>query len=227
MNPKQLAGELAADYAKDGMVVGLGTGSTVFFTIHKLGELVKGGMKITGIPTSLQTETLARELSIPLSTLDEHPVINVTIDGADEVDPKMNLIKGLGGALFREKVVAGASKLEVIVVDGSKVVDVLGTKSPLPVEIVQFGYKRTLSALSSLGCHPALREKDGRPFVSDNGNYIADCRFDRIDDPAEMEKRINLTLGVVENGLFVDLTDIVIVGGQDSVEVRGLAQKPL
>lgn len=222
MNPKQLAGERAADYVEDGMVVGLGTGSTVYYTIKRLGEMVANGLQIVGVATSVQTEDLAKELSIPLSTLDEQPEIDLTIDGADEVDPNLNLIKGLGGALLREKIVAIASKREIIVVDEGKDVDILGTRSPLPVEIVRFGFKKTIASLSALGCSPTLRERDGRAFVTDNNNYIVDCRFDRISDPVTLERDINSIVGVVENGLFIGLTDTVVIGRQDDVEVRDL-----
>jgi ribose 5-phosphate isomerase A len=224
LNPKQIAGERAVEYVKDGMVVGLGTGSTVYFTIKKLGMLVSEGLDIIGIPTSIQSEKIALESQIPLSTLEEHPQIDITIDGADEVDPNLNLIKGMGGALFREKIVATASKMEVIVVDPSKMVEILGTKSPLPVEVSSFGWKICFEKLKTLGCSPQLRKKDKEPLISDNKNYIIDCQFEKIDDPYGLESKINNIPGVIENGLFLGLTDLVIIGTEDGCQ---LFSKPL
>jgi ribose 5-phosphate isomerase A len=224
LNLKQVAGERAVEYVKDGMVVGLGTGSTVYFTIKRLGMMVSEGMEIIGIPTSISSENMAKESGITLSTLEEYPVIDVTIDGADEVDPNLDLIKGMGGALFREKIVAAASKMEVIVVDPSKMVDVLGTKSPLPVEISKFGWKNCQESLKEFGCEPKLRMKGDRAYLSDNGNHIIDCLFERIDDPKDIELRINNIPGVVENGLFLGLTDIVVLGTEEGIK---LLSKPL
>ena len=212
MNLKQVAGERAIEYVKDGMVVGLGTGSTTFFAIKRLGMMVNEGLDIIGIPTSLQTEEIAKESGIRLSNLEEHPKIDVTIDGADEVDPQLDLIKGMGGALFREKIIASASDMEVIVVDPSKMVDLLGTKSPLPVEVSRFGWKNCLESLTKLGCEAKLRTKDEAFYITDNDNYIIDCSFERIDDPKILESEINNIPGVVENGLFLGLADIVIMG---------------
>ena len=224
MNPKQIAGERATEYVKDGMVVGLGTGSTVYFTIKKLGIRVSEGLDIIGIPTSIQSEKIAKDSQIKLSTLEDHPQIDVTIDGADEVDPNLNLIKGMGGALFREKIVASASKMEVIVVDPSKMVEILGTKSPLPVEVSSFGWKICFEELQTLGCSPTLRKKDGEILISDNKNYIIDCSFEKIDDPKTLESKINNIPGVIENGLFLGLADLVIVGAVDGCQ---LFSKPL
>ena len=215
MNLKQVAGERAIEYVKDGMVVGLGTGSTVYYTIKRLGMMVVQGMDIIGIPTSISTKKIAEESGITLSNLEEHPQIDVTIDGADEVDPNLNLIKGMGGALFREKIVAFASKMEVIVGDPSKMVDLLGTKSPLPVEVSTFGWKNCLEELGKLGCTPELRVKEGKTFFSDNQNYIIDCTFSKIEEPVHLEVQINNIPGVVENGLFLGLTDLVIIGTED------------
>ncbi len=212
---KQVAGERAIEYVKDGMVVGLGTGSKTYFAIKRLGMLVNEGLDIIGIPTSVQSEKIARESGIKLSSLEEHPEIDVTIDGADEVDPQMNLIKGMGGALLREKIVAFASKMEVIVVDPSKMVDVLGTKSPLPVEVSKFGWKNSLEKLKKLGCGAKLRMKDEAIYTTDNNNYIIDCSFERIDDPESLESQINNIPGVMENGLFLGIADIVIMGTED------------
>ncbi len=216
---KRLAGEKAAEYVKDGMVVGLGTGSTVKYTILKLGEMVRDGLDIIGIPTSRATEELAREVGIPIGSINEYGDIELTIDGADEVDPEMNLIKGGGGALLREKMVAYASKYEVIVVDESKIKEYLG-EFPLPVEIVKFGHRKTMKNLEALGCVPALRMKDGEVFITDNGNYIVDCKFGRIEKPAEMEVEIDRIPGVVEVGLFINIADEVIIGKKNGVEIR-------
>jgi ribose 5-phosphate isomerase A len=182
LNLKQVAGERAIEFVKDGMVVGLGTGSTTYFTIKRLGMMVNEGLNIIGIPTSVQTEKIAKESGIRLSNLEEHPEVDVTIDGADEVDPQLNLIKGMGGALLREKIVASASKMEVIVVDPSKMVEILGTKSPLPVEVSIFGWKNCLAKLKKLGCDAKLRMKDEVIYITDNNNYIIDCSFERIDN---------------------------------------------
>lgn len=224
MNLKQSAGERACEYVKDGDIVGLGTGSTAFFTIKKLGMMVSEGLDITGIPTSISSETLAKKSGIRLSTLEEHPEINITIDGADEFDPNLNLIKGMGGALFREKIVASASKMGIIVVDPSKSVDILGTKSPLPVEVASFGWKQCIAKLNELGCSPVLRKRDGAIYLSDNKNHIIDCSFEIIDDPWGLESRINNIPGVVENGLFLGLTDLVIMGTEEGEK---LFSKPL
>ena len=215
MNLKQTAGERAIEFIKDGMVVGLGTGSTTYYAIKRLGMMVNQGLDITGIPTSVQTEKIAKESGIKLSTLEEHPEVDVTIDGADEVDPNLNLIKGMGGALFREKIVASASKMEVIVVDPSKMVEVLGTKSPLPVEVSKFGWKICLKKLEKLGCKAKLRMIEEVEYTTDNDNYIVDCSFERIDNPKSLEAEINCIPGVIENGLFIGIADIVIMGTED------------
>jgi ribose 5-phosphate isomerase A len=219
MNLKQIAGEKAVEYVKDGMVVGLGTGSTVFYAIKKIGERVKNGLDIIGIPTSVETEKLAKQIGIQLSTLEEHPVIDVTIDGADEIDKKLNLIKGMGGALLREKIVASASKKEIIAADTSKLVDTLGTKSPLPVEVTRFGWSSVAKKISELGCNVGLRKKNGEIFITDNGNYILDCKFHQIDKPKEMEQKINLIPGVLENGLFIGLADVAVVASEKGIKI--------
>jgi ribose 5-phosphate isomerase A len=178
---------------------------------------VMDGMRIIGISTSTDSEILGRSVGIKIGELKDYPVVNLTIDGADEVDPDLNLIKGLGGALVREKIVATATEMEVIVVDDSKLVDYLCQKAPLPVEIVRFAHDATVRRLREFDCEPKLRMKDGQPFVTDNGNYIADCRFKRIDDPRTLEAEINLVPGVVDNGLFVGLADRVIVSSKDGI----------
>jgi ribose 5-phosphate isomerase A len=209
LNEKKEVGEKAVDYVKEGMVVGLGTGSTVFYTISKLGKLVQQGFSIKGIPTSKQTEKLAIDVGIPLVSLNEIDHIDLAIDGADEVNRDLDLIKGGGGALLREKIIAKAAKTFIVVTDSHKNVDTLGT-FPLPIEVVPFGYEMTMKYIRELGGNPKLREKDGNPFLTDNGNYIIDSSFQEINHPKELEKNLNLIPGVVDNGLFVGLADAVI-----------------
>jgi ribose 5-phosphate isomerase A len=215
---KEAAGRAAAKLVFDGEVVGLGTGSTAYFTVVALGERVKAGLKIIGIPTSVNTAELARTVGIPLTTLDDHPVIDITIDGADEVDPQLRLIKGGGGALTREKVIATASKRMVVVVDSSKAVPVLG-KFPLPVEVIAFARTVVERKIVSLGGSPKLRLKpDGKPFVTDNGNQILDCSFGQIADPPALALTLSDTPGIVEHGLFIGLAKLALVGRGERVE---------
>ncbi len=216
---KKMAGEKAAERIKDGMIIGLGTGSTVKYTVLRIGEMVKDGLEIIGIPTSRATEQLASRIGIPLGDINEYQEIDLTIDGADQVDSELNLIKGGGGALLREKMVAHASKYEIIVVDERKICNVLGS-FPLPVEIVKFGYQRTISVLEKLGCRASLRHRDGEIYVTDNGNYIVDCKFEEIRDPQTLEREIDEIPGVVEIGLFVNLADEIIIGRKDGIEIR-------
>ncbi|MEA2053926.1 MAG: ribose-5-phosphate isomerase RpiA [Candidatus Thermoplasmatota archaeon] len=208
---KKMAACHVVRYVEDGMVVGLGTGSTVKYAIKKIGEMVKKGVKIIGIPTSLETEKLARNEGITLSTLNEHE-IDITIDGADQVDENLNLIKGGGGALLREKMVASCSKKEIIIVDESKIVE--SFSFPLPVEVVKFGWKSVVPKIKKLGFMPELRGD----FVTDNGNYILDCKYKNIENVGEMEKLLNNVPGVVENGLFIDLATEIIVGTADGAK---------
>ncbi|UCE80328.1 MAG: ribose 5-phosphate isomerase A [Methanobacteriota archaeon] len=221
MNRKEAAAREAAKYVEDGMVVGLGSGSTASMAIKLIGQKIKDeGMEIIGIPTSMASDLLGRAVGIRMGELDDHREIDLTIDGADEVDPRLNLVKGLGGALLWEKVVAASTKVEMIVVDDSKLVEHLCQKAPLPIEIVRFSHRTTARRLASLGCVPELRVADeDEPFVTDNGNYIVDCRFDRIDDPKSMESRINAIPGVVENGLFIGLASKVIVSSADGIRI--------
>jgi ribose 5-phosphate isomerase A len=215
---KKLAGVKAVEHIEDGMIIGLGTGSTVEYTLRKLGELIKDGLKIEGIPTSIHTKRIAKEEKIPLTTLEEHPVIDITIDGADEVDSDINLIKGGGGALVREKIIAFNSKKLIIVIDDSKIVKALGIDFPLPVEVVKFGWTSIKKTLEELGCNVVLREiMQNEPFITDNGNYILDCEFERITEPEQLEMNINNIPGVVDNGLFIGLVDEVIVGGKQGI----------
>ncbi len=215
---KEAAGRAAAKLVREGDIVGLGTGSTAYFAVVALGERVKAGLKIIGIPTSVHTADLARAVGIPLTTLDDHPEIDITIDGADEVDPKLNLIKGGGGALTREKVVASASKKMVVVADSGKVVAVLG-KFPLPVEVIAFARTVVERKIVALGGSPKLRVKaDGSPFVTDNGNEILDCSFGKIADPPALARELSVTPGVVEHGLFIGLAKVAVVARGTAVE---------
>lgn len=219
---KKIVAEKAVDtFVKDGMNVGLGTGSTAYFAIKRIGQLVADGYDLTCVATSVQSENLARESGIKVVDLDEVDKLDVTIDGADEVDPKMQLVKGLGGALLREKIVAAATVREVIIVDESKLVEKLGTKAPLPVEVLRFGHEHTRYALERQGCKPELRMRDGEPFVTDGGNYIYDCRFpEGISNPFFLESRIDVIPGVVENGLFLNTAFDVLVSRQDGTVSR-------
>ena len=214
---KRLAAEKSVEYVKNGMILGLGTGSTAEYAIRKLGKLVKNGLEIKGIPTSMHTKRVAKECNIPLTKLEENPKIDLTIDGADEVDSDLNLIKGGGGALTREKIIAYHSKKEIIVVDDSKIVKALGIDFPLPGEILKYGWTSTKKALEEFGCNVELRKIMNEPFITDNSNYILDCEFERIDEPEQLEKDINNIPGVVENGLFIGLVDEVIVGSKQGI----------
>lgn len=217
MNLKKLAAEKAVDYIENGMIVGLGTGSTALYAVEKLGFLVRERvLKITGIPTSKETESIAKKFHIPLSTLDEYSEIDVTIDGADEIDPKLNLIKGRGGALVREKIVASCTKKEIIVADSSKLVNVLGERARLPVEVAPFGWRAAERKIASeFNCKPELRREHSKIFVTDNGNYILDCKFEKIANPEKLEKEINSIPGVVDNGLFIGLADIALIAEEN------------
>lgn len=220
MDPKEAAAAEAVKYVEDGMVVGLGSGSTASMAIKLMGARVKEeGLEIIGIPTSMASDLLGRAVGIKIGDLDDHRQVDMTIDGADEVDGGLNLVKGLGGALVREKIVAASTRLEMIVVDRSKLVDRLGTKAPIPVEVVNFSYNSTMRMLAGLGCEPVLRTSGGRSYITDNGNLIVDCRFERIDDPKSLEAELNLIPGVVDNGLFIGLADKVIVGSENGVEI--------
>lgn len=201
------------------MVIGLGTGRTASYAIRKIGGMVKSGMEFTAIPTSAASSELAESLGIRISTLEEHSVIDVTIDGADEVDPSLNLVKGKGGALLREKIVADSTKQEIIVVDEGKLVRRLGEKEAVPVEVMRFGYLHTAGRLASLGCKAVTRQEGGSFFITDNGNYIVDCIFPLIEDPARLQERINTIPGVVDNGLFIGMASRAVVGGPTDVRI--------
>ena len=212
MNPKQRAGEKAVDYVRSGMKVGLGTGSTAYFTILELGRRSKNeGLQIEAIATSVESENLAREWEIPMVTFADIDHLDVTIDGADEADPQLNLIKGGGAALLREKIVASATRFYVIVADERKYVDQLG-KFGLPVEIIPFAWEETFRQVAALGCVPTRREKEGKVVITDNQNYIFDCDFGLIEDAYRLDSQLQAIPGVVETGLFLDKTDVLIIG---------------
>lgn len=214
MDRKRLAAEKAVEYIKNGMIVGLGTGSTAYWAIREIGQRVSEGLAIQVVPTSKQSEAQARRLGIPIVTFAEIAAIDITIDGADEVDGQLNVIKGGGGALLREKIVASVSKELIIIVDEDKKVGHLG-QFPLPVEVVPFGHESTLRKLRALGCEAALRMHEEHPVITDNGNYTIDCRFGPIGNPAELHAAINGIVGVVDNGLFIGMANLVIVGCED------------
>jgi ribose 5-phosphate isomerase A len=218
MDKKKRAGEKAVEFVQPGMIVGLGTGSTAYWAVRKLGELVKGGLHIRGIATSAQTEDLALQLGIPLISLGECEYVDLTIDGADEIDSHLDMIKGGGGALFREKMVALASKRVIIVADDTKLVRQLGSFR-LPVEIVPFGWETTARQVERLGCLAVRREEGKTPFVTDNGNWIVDCDFGAIPDPASLHRSLKTITGVVETGLFVDTADWVVVATDTEVQI--------
>jgi len=216
---KRAAAEAAVELVQDGMVVGLGTGSTATFAIEALGRRHREGLQFIGIPTSERTAAQAKAANIPLTSFREHREIDLTIDGADEVEREtLNLIKGLGGALLHEKIVAAASRRLAIVVDALKLVDRLGARTPIPVEVVAFGLEVTQGALESIGATAQLRlSATGAPFITDSGNRILDCGFGPIADPATLEKRIKQVVGVVESGLFVSRADVVFVADTSGV----------
>lgn len=218
---QRAAAEHAATFVQDGMIVGLGTGSTAAFAIAALAARVRDGMRIHAIPTSRASAEQARAGGIPLTTLNTHPAIDVTIDGADEVDANLDVIKGRGGALLREKIVASATRRQVIIVDETKLVRRLGERMPLPVEIVPFGWKRTQGALEALGLAPALRRADDRVFRTDNGNFIVDCALPQTFAVHDLAAAIKATVGVVDHGFFLGLTHTVVIGAATGIEVRG------
>jgi ribose 5-phosphate isomerase A len=223
VNPKQAAAERGASLVQSGMVLGLGSGTTSALMVQAIGRKLREGTlrDIVGVPSSSAIAAVARESGVPLATLDERPALDLNLDGADEVDPNLDLIKGLGGALLWEKIVATAAREVVILVDDSKLVSRLGTKAPLPVEVVPFGWKCHLAFIVSLGGAPTLRlEPDGKPFVTDEGNYILHCRFEGgIANPADLEAKLLGRAGIVGTGLFLGVAHRVIVGKPDGVEV--------
>ncbi len=213
---KQLAAEAAAALVENGMVVGLGTGSTAAFALRKLGERIRGGLKMQGVPSSRWAENMAKEVGIPLTDFSRTTRIDLTLDGADEFDPRLNLIKGGGGALFREKIVAAASARLVIFADASKRVAALG-KFPLPVEVNPFGWQVAARKLGELGAQVTLRQAAGQTFVSDNQGYILDCAFGSIPNPPDLEARIRRITGVMECGLFCGMADTILLAEGETV----------
>jgi len=218
---KKNAARASLRFVRDGDVVGLGTGSTAAHAVRFLAERVRTGLRIRGIPTSSHTGDLAKATGIPLTTLDEVQQIDVTIDGADEFDPQLNLIKGGGGALLREKIVASASRLEVIIADSSKQVQVLG-KFPLPVEVIPFAQALVMRKIEALGARVELRQlADGKPFITDSGNHILDCHFGQIPDPPALARKLEVMPGIVEHGLFIGMASIVLLAkGAEVQELR-------
>lgn len=210
---KRQAAEAAVAEVQDGMVLGLGTGSTAALAVEALAVRVRQGLRVVGVPTSERTAAQAGSLGIPLATLGEQPRLDLTIDGADEVHTgTLDLIKGLGGALLREKIVAASGPRMTVIVDAGKLVQTLGSRVRLPVEVVRFGWQSTLERLRDAGADPALRGGAGDPFVTDGGNHIADCAFPGIPDPAALHARLKSLVGVVETGLFIGMATRVIVG---------------
>ncbi len=219
ISEKQLSAEAACNYVKDGMIVGLGTGTTAEFAISKIGELVRNGLTIRGIPTSNRTKELAEAEGIPLIDFSESMFIDLTIDGADEIDGNLNMIKGGGAALLQEKIVASVSKAEIIAVNRTKLVDQLGA-FPLPVEVIPFGWQVVFNQLESLHGNPDLRLNKGQPQVTDQGNYIIDCHFRKIENPKLLEHKLNMIPGVVENGLFINLCTKMILADREQLIVK-------
>ena len=222
---KRAAAARAVEFVRPGMKLGLGTGSTAKHFVDLLGERVKAGLDVICVPTSEATHAQAKSLGIPLTTLDDTPALVLTVDGADEIDPKLNLIKGGGGALLREKIVAAASARMIVISDPSKLVQTLG-RFPLPVEVTPFGYTATriavekaISSLQKPGTLSLRKGKDGHPFVTDGGHWIIDAALARIDDPEAMAHALSGIPGVMEHGLFVGLANLVIIGGPDGIKI--------
>ncbi|MBS1665619.1 MAG: ribose-5-phosphate isomerase RpiA [Bacteroidetes bacterium] len=222
VNGKKIAAGKAIEYIKNGMTVGLGTGSTAYWAIQGIGEMVRNGLSVRAIATSIQSDQLARELNIPMVPFSEIDQLDVTIDGADEVDQQLNLIKGGGGALLREKIVASITKFYIIIVDESKVVKHLG-QFPLPVEVAPFGWEIVDRRLRQMGAVPKMRMKDGQPYLTDNQHYILDCAFGEIKNPEKVHEEVSAITGVMEDGFFNNMANIVVVGSA-SGDTRILAR---
>jgi len=218
---KQQAADFAVQFVESGTVVGLGHGSTALLAVRGIAQRLRAGSLtgIVGVPCSVAIEGEAASLGIPLTTLDDHPMVDLTIDGADEVAPSLDVIKGGGGAFLREKMVAQATRREVIIVDESKLSPALGTRSPVPVEVVRFGLRAQVAYLEDLGARVAMRRTaDGAPYQTDQGNLILDCSFDPIADPAELARRLESRAGIVEHGLFLGLATEVVVAGAKGIQ---------
>ncbi len=232
---KDKAAEKAVEFIKSGMVLGLGGGSTAALAIERIGRMLREGEleDIYGVPCSTKVEARAREHGVPLTSLEDEPTLDLTIDGADEVDDHLNLIKGGGGALVWEKIVAQVSRREIIVVDESKLSDVVGTEEPVPVEVLYFGLRTQRAFLEELGAETSIRTSyNGTRYVSDNGNYIVDCDFGAINEPRRLADEIKLRPGIIDHGLFVDYADEVIVAGEDGIkhlhrDRRGGRRRPI
>jgi ribose 5-phosphate isomerase A len=227
---KRAAAEAAVARIQDGMIVGLGSGTTALLALEALAKRVRQGLRVTGIPTSERIAARARELGVALTTLNEHPHIDVDIDGADEVERgSLNLIKGMGGALLREKIVASASERFIVIADHSKLVDRLGEKTAIPVEVARFGWKATAGKVEALGCRPALRlNADGSEFLSDGGNFILDCSFGPIADSPALARELDSIAGLLEHGLFLGMASVAIIGDADGVSTHeGHAPGPI
>jgi ribose 5-phosphate isomerase A len=224
---KKKAAVYAADFIKNKMIVGLGTGTTVYWLIEEVGKRIREGLDIAIVPTSKKTQMLATELNMPIIDLNSIHKISLTIDGADEADPQLDLIKGGGGALLQEKIVAAASEQFIVVVDNSKLVQQLG-KFPLPVEVISFGYKQVLQKIRAMGCEDVvLRKRNNQPFITDHGHYILDCFFEKINDPLSLNKSLHSIPGVVETGLFINMVNKLIVAFPDGrIETRETFMNP-
>ncbi|HVF45176.1 MAG TPA: ribose-5-phosphate isomerase RpiA [Pyrinomonadaceae bacterium] len=220
MDAKQRAGARAAEFVEDGMTVGLGTGSTAYWLVERIGRRVREGLRVRCVPTSRRTEEQARSLDIPLVSFSDVQRLDLAVDGADEIGPRLALIKGGGGALLREKLVARAARRFVVIADASKRVETLG-RFPLPVEVVPFAWEVTARRVAEVtDAEPSLRRDDsGEVYLTDNGNYILDCRCREIRDPESMERDLKLLTGVVECGLFVRMADLAVVATDDSLEI--------
>lgn len=227
---KRAAGEAAVQYVQEGNLIGLGTGSTVKYFLQALGERIQNGFHIQGIPTSKETAQLASQLGIPLLDPESEWVLDLAVDGADQVDSSLNLIKGGGGALLREKIVASAAKKFLVIIDEAKQVPQLGKPWAIPIEVIPFGWPNTARLIHKLGGTTTLRKKNGQVFLTDNGHYILDFHADRIENPGLLESQLNAIPGVVENGLFVGRTSLLLVGSLSGVEVieppQPLSQSP-
>jgi ribose 5-phosphate isomerase A len=220
MDPKQRAGEAALEHVKSGMIIGLGTGSTAKFFTEAVGSAVRAGRlrDIRAVPTSVDSEKLAVQFGLPVVTFAQITTIDLTVDGADEIAPDLTLIKGLGGALLREKLVAQNSSKLIIIADAQKLVTRLGTRSPLPVEVTPFGFEASERFLRQLGCIPTLRRRpDGSILVTDNSNYIFDCKFSEIPDPADLNLKLATRAGIIESGLFINLARTAIIADNAAV----------
>ena len=224
---KRAAGEAALDFIENGAFVGLGSGSTVKYFLLGLGKRVQAGLRVHGVPTSHETAALARQLQIPLLPEQAGWELDVAVDGADQVDPHFHLIKGGGGALLREKIVAAAARTFIVLVDHTKCVPVLGKPMPVPVEVTPFGWPRSAMHLQALGGVTTLRKKQGTVFETDGGHYILDWLVDAIKDPVRLEARLNCIPGVMENGLFVNRTSTLIIGSPDGVQIKRCPARPV